>query len=323
MQINQAEPDFSLASPSEFLELLGGSVIPKHTLRVDVQAGSRPKLRFRLPGEPTKREFETMAHIARIFDQAGEWRADPTQSFSFVFQASDRPVDLPSASWQRRNGFQNVILTLDFYYTNEDGYRYFFSNEVPDWNHREAKVFWRGSTTGPVRIDRTSILTLPRYKLCVESQKLRTSADVAIHNISKTDSDEEKAVVSEQLRTAGLLGDWVDMRHYANFKMVVQIDGNGNSWELVKKLRLGACLLIVDSDWRLFHSTLIDPWVHYVPIRADLSDFVEKVHWCLDNDRQARQIALSGREWALDRDYPAELRECADSIHDRFGHQQT
>ncbi len=248
---------------------------------------------------------------------SGDWIHD--QSFRFIFQANDRAIDLPSASWQRRKSYQSVAITPDFYYTSEDGYRYFYSDSVPPWESREPKVFWRGSTSGPREVDCNSIVELPRYKLCAESLKLGDIADIAFFDVVHTQPPSDQPILRQRLHDSGFLRDWVDMRHYAKFKMIVQIDGNANSWGLIKKLRLGSCLLIVDSDWRMFHSDLIQPWVHYVPIRADLSDFVEKAHWCLQHDNEARQIAAEGRAWALARDYDAELSGCANSIRDLFG----
>jgi hypothetical protein len=36
---------------------------------------------------------------------------------------------------------------------------------------------------------------------------------------------------------------------------------------------------------------LLQPWVHYIPIKDDLSDLEEKVQWMQDNDEKAQIIA--------------------------------
>ena len=34
----------------------------------------------------------------------------------------------------------------------------------------------------------------------------------------------------------------------------------------------------------------LKPWVHYVPVRYDLSDVVEKFNWALDHDDEVRSV---------------------------------
>ena len=33
------------------------------------------------------------------------------------------------------------------------------------------------------------------------------------------------------------------------------------------------------------------PWIHYIPIKTDLSDFKEKLEWAKSNDKELRRIA--------------------------------
>ena len=38
----------------------------------------------------------------------------------------------------------------------------------------------------------------------------------------------------------------------------------------------------------------LEPFTHYVPVNADLSDLVEKIEWARENDEEARAIAQNG-----------------------------
>ncbi len=40
------------------------------------------------------------------------------------------------------------------------------------------------------------------------------------------------------------------------------------------------------------------PWVHYVPIKADLSDLREKYEWAESHPNEAKQIAEKATEFA-------------------------
>lgn len=46
-----------------------------------------------------------------------------------------------------------------------------------------------------------------------------------------------------------------------------------------------------------FYNQLI-PNVHYVPVKTDLSDLVEKIQWAKDNDEKSEEIAKNGRIFA-------------------------
>lgn len=46
-----------------------------------------------------------------------------------------------------------------------------------------------------------------------------------------------------------------------------------------------------------FYNQLI-PNVHYIPVKIDLSDLVDKIYWALTNDGKAKEIAKTGQIFA-------------------------
>jgi len=42
---------------------------------------------------------------------------------------------------------------------------------------------------------------------------------------------------------------------------------------------------------------LLEPYVHYVPLKSDFSDLVEQYEWCKGHDAECEQIAKNGKEW--------------------------
>jgi len=228
-----------------------------------------------------------------------------------VFQGDDRPTDANSASWQRKKNYENVCLLPDFYYTNNHGYTKFFDQGVSDWSSRRLEFYWRGSTTGGFNNTLDTLDSLPRYRLCQIAARRRPVTDVAFYSVVQAAPDGSEQRIEERLREEDLLRPFADMGHFVERKFILQVDGNGNSWELVRKLRLGSCLLIGDSDWQLWHDQFIRPWEHFVPIKRDYSDLEEIIDWCLAHDDEARQIAENGRAYALSIDFDQEMREAA------------
>lgn len=49
-----------------------------------------------------------------------------------------------------------------------------------------------------------------------------------------------------------------------------------------------------------FYDAELKPWVHYVPVAADLADLPERYLWAQNNQAQAREIAAAGAVFARD-----------------------
>ena len=46
-----------------------------------------------------------------------------------------------------------------------------------------------------------------------------------------------------------------------------------------------------------FMEGLLEPWVHYVPLKNDFSDLEEKYEWCLNNLDKCEEIANNGKKY--------------------------
>ena len=47
----------------------------------------------------------------------------------------------------------------------------------------------------------------------------------------------------------------------------------------------------MDSKYIFWYKKLLQPYIHYIPIKSDLSDLLEKIKWCIDNDEKCKEIA--------------------------------
>ncbi|WP_430253842.1 glycosyl transferase family 90 [Neorhizobium sp. DAR64872/K0K18] len=235
----------------------------------------------------------------------------PEKGLSFVFQGEDAPRDILSVSWQRKMTYQNVTLLPDFYYTEARGYEDVLREGVTSWADRKPVALWRGSTTGAVPaggwLTQQNVHTLPRYRLCEIGSRNRPAMDFGFTNVVQAANLDEEQAIRGILVGKDLCRGWATPEDYMSHKFFVQIDGNGNSWELLKKLRLGCCMLLVDSDWQLWPNQFLQPWVHYVPVANDLSDIEQKVAWCVENDTKAKTIAKQGRNYATNLDYEDDI----------------
>jgi hypothetical protein len=236
---------------------------------------------------------------------------------TILFQAADRPVDMPSVGWESQMDWNNIRLVPDLYYFKAHGYADFLppgSSDCPEWNDRNPTIFWRGQTTGMLNITSDSLQQLPRYRLCRAAQRLGVKADVGLTGVVQAASPEHHKQVVAIITADQIMKPFVKFKQFAAHKFVIDIDGNASAWNFVQKLRLGACILKTGSKWRQWMSDRLIPWHHYVPIAEDLRDFEEKIDWCFSNDSAVKEIAANGRLFALSLDFGDEMRLAAKQL---------
>jgi hypothetical protein len=183
---------------------------------------------------------------------------------------------------------------------------------IPAWENRIHKVLWRGSSSGIKRYwppkTPDDVSWLPRLEFCASAKmsKVAKHVDVGVVKLVQIPDSE----VIARLSASNLMAQPIDKSCFANFKAVFDIDGNGNSWHgLFSSLLTAACVIKVQSEHGLvqWYYDRLKPWIHYVPVKSDLSDLEEIVSWVLDHDDQARKIGQAGREFANSMDFNSEM----------------
>lgn len=207
------------------------------------------------------------------------------------------------------------ILIPDTDFLNSFGYhqsRMDFSLDAPDWKSRMQLAFWRGSSTG-VRLGE-SWRSLPRLRLCQLSNQVEHQSlfDVGVSSLVQVSKIEEREIVE-----AGYIRNFVPLSLSNQYKYQIDIDGNTNAWSaLFQKLLSGSAVLKIASPhhFRQWYYDELIPWVNYVPVKSDMSDLVEKIHWLIEHDDEAMQIGVNGRKLASKLTYDEELNKALINI---------
>ena len=97
----------------------------------------------------------------------------------------------------------------------------------------------------------------------------------------------------------GNINNYLSLPDLIKYKYLIDIGGNGYSGRLKYLLFSKRPLLLVDRNYvEYFHNDLI-PYKHYIPVKMDLSDLLEKVEWMRNNYAQSLEIANNAFEFAV------------------------
>jgi hypothetical protein len=238
--------------------------------------------------------------------------------FQCIFQVSDSAREIPhSIAYSAKT--PEVSLIPDLHFWMHKGYfwrRQQFVNLGLSWSERFPTVFWRGSSTGDAHLTMDSIRALPRFRLCeiAKRQGLSGKIDAKLSGIVQATNPSEAGNIRGFLLEHGMYSQSIPLAEFVKYRFQVDIDGNVNSWSFFLKLAMGSCVLKVVSDWQQWYYDELRPWEHYVPVKNDLSDFEERVEWCLNNDEAAQEIAANALRFTNGIVFGSEMARAAEVV---------
>lgn len=114
-------------------------------------------------------------------------------------------------------------------------------------------------------------------------------------------------------------GDKLDYEQMLQYKAIIMLEGNdissGFKWALYSN-SVVLTEIPTKTSWAM--EELLLPWVHFVPLKSDLSDVQEKMQWVLDNQEEAQKIAQQGSLWVQDLLYHPDSASDDEKIYDEM-----
>lgn len=234
------------------------------------------------------------------------------------------PADKPGMLGFCSNHDQSILIPdCGFFNTNAyEEMRVELGSQRP-WRERQNEIIWRGSTTGigrpaddEISLDAPDVK--PRIRMCaiLKSQK---DVDAKIFQCVQSDAQLQE----KRLRQEGLFEpDRIHERLWLDRKYAIDIDGNSNAWSnLFIRLLFGCCVIKISSPkgFRQWYYDRIEPWKHYVPVKADLSDLVDQIDWCRGHEDACSDIAAAGQRVAMSLTLKRELPVAVRMLNQRLG----
>jgi len=82
------------------------------------------------------------------------------------------------------------------------------------------------------------------------------------------------------------------------YSILIDIEGCGYSGRLKYFLFSHRPVLLVDRPHKEYFFEFLKEWEHYIPVKRDLSDLIEKTKWCFDNYNKALEIAENAYQFS-------------------------
>ncbi|KAF8191966.1 glycosyl transferase family 90-domain-containing protein [Mycena galopus ATCC 62051] len=164
------------------------------------------------------------------------------------------------------------------------------------WNDKEPKLYWRGSSNGGHIIDE-NYRDFARFRLVKMSQRHPDIIDARMSGFWSshcTFSCEADPIIKEYD-----IGDRHSLPREAvhKFKYALDVDGNTFSGRFLGLLKSGS-LVFKSTAFQEHFSDWLRPYEHYIPVKVDLSDLVDRVQWAREHDEEARLIQQRGMLFA-------------------------
>jgi Glycosyl transferase family 90 len=165
------------------------------------------------------------------------------------------------------------------------------SHDIP-WHDKRNGTLWRGAMTGFMeqRPDATPLdqcLSNTRCRFVYESrQRNSTLIDARLSWIPPEYSG------GVYCNGFSLEANQTDFQEFLQYKVIISLEGNDVSSGLKWNLLSNSVVLMpapTKTSWAM--EELLEPWVHYVPIHANLSNVEDQIRWVLANDESAKRIA--------------------------------
>lgn len=208
---------------------------------------------------------------------------------------------MPIFVMAKKRDSKNLILIPDYDSLLEGyqvlTYRDILAYQFP-WDKKKEKLMWRGSTAQRSLDGRTGILSsdnlhmFSRVILCELSSRFPGNIDAKFTYVAQ---NKEPIPYLDRF-----LGDWVSYEMQLKYKYQILIDGNvcpysSSGW----KLFTNSLIFKPESEWIQWYYGALIPSLHYVSVKSNLEDLIEKINWAKENDEVAEKIAQNARKFAI------------------------
>jgi len=161
------------------------------------------------------------------------------------------------------------------------------ANTGPVWEDKIPRAFWRGRDS---RRERLHMVYLSR-----ENKDLLNASITHFFFFRNEESD------------FGPTTEPISFFDFFQYKYQVNVDGTVAAYRLPFLLAGDSVVFKQESIFYEYFYKQLLPMEHYVPVKHDLSDLIDKIKWARHNDELVYNISRAGQEFVRENLMPKEI----------------
>ncbi|KAJ7147536.1 glycosyl transferase family 90-domain-containing protein [Mycena crocata] len=252
---------------------------------------------FHLAPHRTDEFFRNQSGCA-LLSKARGFVSDESGNVAFLrsSSSSDFTTDLwPLLSMTKLSPcFSDILFPGPYYYYASRASPKMRPNDIA-WSDKQSQLYWRGSSNGG-HIIGDNYHSFPRFRLIIfarEHPEFINAKMTRFENGHCTDQCDRDRIISEY----NITGPRDPKKNVFKYRYLLDVDGNTFSGRFLSLLRSGS-LVFKSTVFEEYFNDLIRPYEHYIPVKPDLSDLIQKVQWAMTHDDEAHRIQETGRLFA-------------------------
>lgn len=167
------------------------------------------------------------------------------------------------------------------------------------FEQRVEVIKWRGSLSGPDYPSLDNCRDFLRYALLTLSLTHSDIVDARLTNYDDIALYDSTGALRRHLHdTFGELAEVVPAEGFVPYKYLISLDGAVAAWKRVPIILASGSVLLLQHQWKQFFYPGLKPWRHYVPLKDDISDVLQKYEWLRSHPSEAKTIAQTGQSFA-------------------------
>jgi hypothetical protein len=166
-------------------------------------------------------------------------------------------------------------------------------NSLFPWHQKRDQAVWRGAMTGGI-FTPDNFLTFPRTKMVSLSLEFPNFIDARFTYLTQCENCKRI-----KRKFSNYFSDFLPIYNHIAFKYQILVDGNSCAYARAYWQLFSNCVILKqDSDSIQWYYRGLQPYVHYIPVKADMSNLVDQIRWARENDEQARAISQQAQGFA-------------------------
>lgn len=203
----------------------------------------------------------------------------PILSYFTSYEYNDIPIPVP---WDIRYIFNNILFPdINCNFINKNKLQLLWENKI-------NKLCFRGFLTGNGN-DADNNIRIKAYEIGLKHKEILDIGIMEFKKQIKKNKNQPLVILKTKYFSNGI-SDY----EQSFYKYLLILEDNFYSHIISYKLNMKSCLLLQESENKMWYSNLLKPYKNYVPIAKDLSNLVKQTKWCLENDHKCKIIAKNG-----------------------------